>query len=291
MRDHRLPLHDHDGPWLSRRTRGDVQADSFSLTALEPPFQTPEPSSLSPLHARGKATRWADPPWYTWPRRRRPLRFCARSQPRQALRTIIFLKVKQLTGSSDAFAEGASDETTPPRSTGHDARPVPPRVGAYSRSGTAQTPAQPALSSPEQLFGFQMGANESSPTGTGCYAYYQQLAERVEPDEAGDGQHQSEGRPSYPRDLYFLARQPREAGSLQADQRSAGQPRAASARARRGSWSGRRPCRRHAVLRAALSAVAASRRTRRSPHPTASPRRPTRKRSGCWTTSSASSRR
>ena len=31
--------------------------------------------------------------------------------------------------------------------------------GAYSRSGTAQTGAQPALSSPEQFFGFPMGAD------------------------------------------------------------------------------------------------------------------------------------
>ena len=67
--------------------------------------------------------------------------------------------------------------------------------GAYSRSGTAQTAAQPALSSPEQFFGFQMGADRKLANWDRLLAYYQQLAKgsnRMKLVELGKS---SEGRP------------------------------------------------------------------------------------------------
>ena len=67
--------------------------------------------------------------------------------------------------------------------------------GAYSRSGTAQTAAQPALSSPEQFFGFRMGADRKLANWDKLLAYYQQLAKgsnRMKLVELGKS---SEGRP------------------------------------------------------------------------------------------------
>ena len=141
--------------------------------------------------------------------------------------------------------------------------------GAYSRSGTAQTSAQPALSSPEQFFGFQMGADRKLANWDRLLAYYQQLAKasnRMKLVELGKS---SEGRPVR-RDLHFLARQPRQAGSIQANQRPAGRP-ARACRGRSAEASGRRPCCRHPVLCAAFErscGVADRRRVRlRQRHP------------------------
>ena len=141
--------------------------------------------------------------------------------------------------------------------------------GAYSRSGTAQTAAQPALSSPEQFFGFQMGADRKLANWDRLLAYYQQLAEGVEPDEARRV-GQVERGPAVRRDLHFLAGQPRQAGSIQAGQRPAGRP-ARACRGRSAEARGRRPCRRHPVLCAAFErgcGVADRRRVRlRQRHP------------------------
>ena len=122
--------------------------------------------------------------------------------------------------------------------------------GAYSRSGTAQTATQPALSSPEQFFGFQMGADRKLANWDRLLAYYQQLAKgsnRMKLVELGKS---SEGRPyvaifiSSPANLA-------QARSIQAGERPAGGP-ARACRGRSAQARGRRPCRRHPVLCAAF---------------------------------------
>ena len=141
--------------------------------------------------------------------------------------------------------------------------------GAYSRSGTAQTAAQPALSSPEQFFGFQMGADRKLANWDRLLAYYQQLAKasnRMKLVELGKS---SEGRPyiaifiSSPANLEKLDRY-KQINAL------AGGP-ARACRGRSAEARGRRPCCRHPVLCAAFErscGVADRRRVRlRQRHP------------------------
>ena len=110
--------------------------------------------------------------------------------------------------------------------------------------------SQSTVPSPEQFFGFQMGADRKLADWNKLHEYYQLLAKSSNKLRLVELGKTSEGRPVH-RALHLVARQPREAGSLQADQRAAG----GSARVERG---GRQETRRggqgrhHPVVRAAL---------------------------------------
>ena len=92
-------------------------------------------------------------------------------------------------------------------------------AGVYTPSGLAQSARPSALPSPEQFFGFQMGADRKLANWDKLLEYYQLLAKgsnRVKLVELGKT---SEGRP-YHRAVHLVAGQPREARSAAADQRA-----------------------------------------------------------------------
>ena len=136
--------------------------------------------------------------------------------------------------------------------------------GAGTRTGVAQTARQPALPSPEQFFGFQMGADRKLANWDKLHEYYQHAREELEQDEAG-GAGQDERGPPVHRALHLVARQPREARSLQADSTRAWPIRAGS----------RTPRRRRSSPKAGRSSSSPSRCTRarsrrRRPRPSSS---------------------
>ena len=133
--------------------------------------------------------------------------------------------------------------------------------GSWLRTDAAQPAGQTALPSPEQFFGFQMGADRKLANWDKLHEYYQTLAKTLEPMRLVELGKTSEGRPyialfiSSPANLAKLDRLP-------AAQRAAGRSARAVARPRRRSSS---PKARAVVIQSLRAALERGRRRRRPP--------------------------
>ena len=148
-------------------------------------------------------------------------------------------------------------------------------------SGQAQTPPESTLASPEQFFGFQMGADRKLANWDKLHEYYQLLAKGSNKMKLVELGKTSEGRPyialfiSSPANLAKL-------DQIQAAQRAARRSTRALARPRRGSSSPKAG--RSSSSRLRCTRARSPRRRRPPSSSTTASRGPTRKRSGCSTT-------